>query len=123
MRSHIVPHPKPKKFEKFELTGKVLCKKCGLEWGVMGVHKKISFPILKLQQFICFYGDQYRERFKCWKDVPFTISQLGTDDLSAMSNAATTPTTQDVNESAAMTDDLSDDDYSSVDDDDFDNWE
>jgi hypothetical protein len=48
----IRPHPAPKKFENFELTGKIYCKHCHWEWGVMGVYKKVPFPIIKISSFV-----------------------------------------------------------------------
>ena len=43
-RIKIRPHPAPKKFVNFELTGKIYCKHCHWDWGVMAMYKKVPFP-------------------------------------------------------------------------------
>lgn len=80
----IRPHPAPKKFENFELTGKIFCKRCHTDWGIMGVYKKVSFPVVKVCSFIVINEDDQRRVYKRWKEVPFTVNNLTPDDLQEM---------------------------------------
>jgi hypothetical protein len=88
-KDHIIirPHPAPKKFENFELTGKIYCKKCHWEWGVMGVYKKVPFPIIKISSFVILIDGRPQQLCKKWKEAPFTVSPLVPDDLSKMLNS------------------------------------
>lgn len=80
----IRPHPAPKKFENFELTGKIYCKRCHTDWGIMGVYKKVSFPVVKVCSFIVINEFDQRKVYKRWKEVPFNVNTLSPDDLTEM---------------------------------------
>jgi hypothetical protein len=85
-KDHVVirPHPTPMKHENFEMTGKIYCKKCHWDWGVMGVYKKVSFPIIKIGSFIVINPNDQRTVYKKWKDVPFAVEPISPADLTTM---------------------------------------
>lgn len=83
-RIKIRPHPAPKTFENFELTGKIFCKECHADWGIMGVYKKVSFPVVKVCSLIVIRQDGERKVYKRWKEVPFRVQTLTPDDLQKM---------------------------------------
>jgi len=80
----IEPHPAPKKFENFELSGKIYCIKCHWEWGVMGVYKKVPFPIINIANFVVVNANGGRNTYRRWKDVPFDVEPISPDDLVTM---------------------------------------
>lgn len=57
----------------FNMTGKISCKNCKLEWGVMALYRKAPVPVIKISSFIL--QDQAENRMKCkkWKDCPFQV--------------------------------------------------
>lgn len=84
-RIKIRPHPAPKTFENFELTGKIFCKRCHADWGIMGVYKKVSLPVVKVCSLIIIREeDGDRKVYKRWKEVPFQVQALTPDDLQKM---------------------------------------
>jgi len=80
----IEPHPEPKKFENFELSGKIFCRVCHWNWGVMGVYKKVPFPIINIEGFVVINPDRRRDKYKRWKEVPFDVEPIRPDDLVKM---------------------------------------
>jgi len=82
----IEPHPAPKKFENFELTGKIYCIKCHWEWGVMGVYKKVPFPFINIAKFVVVNPNNVRNKYKRWKDVVglFEVNPITPNDLEKM---------------------------------------
>ena len=85
-KEHVViePHPAPKKFENFELSGKIYCKKCHWCWGVMGVYKKVPFPIIDIDSFVVVNPYNAREKYRRWKEVPYDVKPICPDDLAKM---------------------------------------
>lgn len=80
----IEPHPTTKKFENFELSGKIYCKNCHWNWGVMGVYKNVPFPIIKIDEFVIVSPSGGREKYKKWKEVPLDVKPIGSEDLAEM---------------------------------------
>jgi len=80
----IEPHPEPKKYENYELTGKIFCKRCHWNWGVMGVYKKVPFPIINIERFVVVTPNEMREKYRRWKEVPFHVEPISPDDLGKM---------------------------------------
>jgi len=80
----IEPHPESKKFENFELSGKILCTVCRWNWGVIGVYKKVPFPIININNFVVVKPNNMREKYKRWKEVPFSVKPISADDLGKM---------------------------------------
>lgn len=80
----IEPHPVPKKYENFELSGKIYCKECHWNWGVMGVYKKVPFPIINIEFFIVVDPNMMTNKYKRWKEVPFDVEPICPDDLASM---------------------------------------
>jgi len=83
----IEPHPEPKKYENFELSGKIYCKVCHWNWGVMGVYKKVPFPIINIECFVVVNPLNMRDKYKRWKEVPFDVDAICPDDLVKMKPA------------------------------------
>jgi hypothetical protein len=104
----IRPHPAPKKFENFELTGKIYCKHCHWEWGVMGVYKKVSFPIIKISSFVIDIVGKPQQLCKKWKEVPFKVSPLSPSDLAKMLDSDEDEGDRVEDESARVSDDSDD---------------
>lgn len=80
----IEPHPEPKKYENFELSGKIYCRRCHWNWGVMGVYKKVPFPIINIERFVVVSPYETRDKYKRWKEVPFHVEPICPDDLQIM---------------------------------------
>ncbi|ESN97093.1 hypothetical protein HELRODRAFT_114400 [Helobdella robusta] len=85
-RITIKPHPRPLAITPvYKKFGKVHCKKCDFDWGIMASYKGVPFPILKICSFIV-RNKETREQanVKKWKDVQFALAALTDEDLSAM---------------------------------------
>ena len=77
------PYPTPKKFQTFEVkpTGKIFCKKCNSDWGIMALYKKVPFPVIKISSFIIIDERDKRMRCKQWKMVPFQVMKIQDAEL------------------------------------------
>ena len=78
----IEPHPAPKKYENFELSGMIYCKICHWNWGVMGVHKKVPLPKCNIAKLVVVNPYNSREKYSRWKEVPFDVQPMLPSDLS-----------------------------------------
>ena len=83
----IRPHPAPKHYENFELTGKIYCNKCNQDWGIQALYKKVPFPVMKITSFV-FEDERTKMKttYKRWKEVPFEVPTLTVEDLTSMAN-------------------------------------
>ena len=103
----IRPHPTPKEFKNVELTGKVYCKKCSWEWGVMGVYKKVAFPIIQIKSFV-IECNGVLDLYKTWKDYPFEVKPLSPNDLTKMVRGESAEANPDENYESDVFEQLSD---------------
>jgi len=79
----IRPHPEPKKYENFELSGMIYCKECNLNWGVMGVYKTVPFPKFNIAKFVVVSPDNnQRSKYSRWKEVPFDVQPIDPKDFT-----------------------------------------
>ena len=67
--------PKPPAIGEYSRPYKIACINCNEEWGVWGVWKSYSYPVLQCKKFT-FYNksNSERQRSKQWKLVPFEIT-------------------------------------------------
>jgi ATP-dependent RNA helicase DDX58 len=82
------PHPKPKKFDNWEMRAKILCKNCRKDLGTKAIFNGVPYCVLKISSFIII--GPYGERHVCkkWKDVPFEVDELSPADMQSMCNRA-----------------------------------
>jgi len=78
--------PQKKYFDGFQKKGKIYCKKCGRDWGVIFHYKECDIPVLKNQGFaITFKNDENMEErltTQRWKDIPIAVKEIRPDDLT-----------------------------------------
>ena len=67
--------PKPRAIGEYSRPYKIACKNCNEEWGVWGVWKSYSYPVLQCKKFT-FYNkaNSEHQKSKQWKLVPFEIT-------------------------------------------------
>ena len=71
----------PVKFGEFDQRGKLKCRNCDQDWGVVARYSKVLFPVLKLANFVLEDECNQRKCYKQWKKVPFTVSELTEEDM------------------------------------------
>ncbi|KAI8514011.1 ATP-dependent RNA helicase ddx58 [Branchiostoma belcheri] len=79
----ITPH-QPKKIDDWERNGKVWCKNCRQDWGIQMVYRQASFPTLKIKSFVLEKPDGTRLTCRKWKQAPFEVGDITSDDISGM---------------------------------------
>lgn len=80
----IEPHPRPKAYDDFEKKGKLLCKMCGLDWGISALYKNVPVYMLKVCSFVVEDPNSQRLFYKKWKDVPFPVNELLPEDMKIL---------------------------------------
>lgn len=80
----VEPHPRPKAYDNFEKKGKLLCKKCSLDWGISALYKNVPVYMLKVCSFVVEDPNGQRQFYKKWKDVPFPVDELLPEDMQAL---------------------------------------
>ncbi|XP_072927575.1 ATP-dependent RNA helicase DHX58 [Hemitrygon akajei] len=65
----------PRKFEDWEPGGTVVCVKCGQNWGMQMIYKKVPIPSLCIKNFVVELPNE-RKPFKKWKSVPCQIQDF-----------------------------------------------
>ncbi|XP_025096123.1 probable ATP-dependent RNA helicase DDX58 isoform X1 [Pomacea canaliculata] len=61
--------------------GKLHCKKCGLDWGIVARHSSTTFPVIKVESFIVIDDVGRRDAPKKWKFTNFRVEQLSQEEL------------------------------------------
>ncbi|XP_064631779.1 LOW QUALITY PROTEIN: antiviral innate immune response receptor RIG-I-like [Lineus longissimus] len=77
----VKPHPKPVRLVDFEKTGKVHCKNCGLEWGIIAKLVGQEMPLLKPQGLVFVDVNGKRSIISKWKQFRYTIRQMDFNDM------------------------------------------
>ncbi|XP_077989177.1 ATP-dependent RNA helicase DHX58-like isoform X2 [Glandiceps talaboti] len=74
-RIKTLPHDRPIQIDDlFHKTGKVHCKKCMYDWGIIGKRMDSYYPILKIRSFVLERSGGHRDKpYRRWKDAPFTV--------------------------------------------------
>ncbi|XP_071947099.1 ATP-dependent RNA helicase DHX58-like isoform X2 [Antedon mediterranea] len=77
-----VPNPKKsKRINDLEFLEKVVCVKCGAEWGCMLKYCGHFFPVLTIKAFIVNYGQgKPIGKYKQWSLVPFSVQDFSIED-------------------------------------------
>ncbi|XP_033103792.1 probable ATP-dependent RNA helicase DDX58 isoform X1 [Anneissia japonica] len=77
-------HPKPKSIgDDTYKDGKIFCRKCGSDWGIMVTIKKMSFAVIKIVSFVLENTDGKRKVCRKWKEAPFKVEPFNmVDDWS-----------------------------------------
>lgn len=83
-RINVEAHPKPRKYDDFEKKGKVLCNKCGYDWGITALYKNVPVYLLKVCSFVVEDQAFDRNTYKKWKDVPFQVNELTPEDMKSL---------------------------------------
>ncbi|XP_072105821.1 ATP-dependent RNA helicase DHX58 [Mobula birostris] len=65
----------PRKFEDWELGGRIACRQCGQNWGMQMIYKKVPIPSLSIKNFVVELPSG-RRPFKQWKSVPCQIQDF-----------------------------------------------
>ncbi|XP_072025888.1 uncharacterized protein [Amphiura filiformis] len=78
----------PKKVDDFDLQKNIVCKDCKSEWGILGLYKGTTMPLLKIAGFIVEYHDGRQQRIKKWKDVLFKVDPTTAEDLKNIGTPA-----------------------------------
>nr|KAG5687676.1 hypothetical protein BaRGS_027568 [Batillaria attramentaria] len=81
-RSIEKPHPKPGLYGvELEKKGKLHCKNCGADWGIIVRYRDTKFPVIKIDSFVVV--DEYgkRDAPKKWKNTTFATDELTLPEL------------------------------------------
>ncbi|XP_046542778.1 probable ATP-dependent RNA helicase DHX58 isoform X2 [Haliotis rubra] len=73
----------PKKpFDGITMTGRMQCKVCRREWGVMFLYQQVSFHSLGIKHFIVVDEETNQPKYyKKWFELPYTIRNISTEDF------------------------------------------
>ncbi|XP_064630359.1 ATP-dependent RNA helicase DHX58-like isoform X2 [Lineus longissimus] len=90
---------KTKVIDDFQFKGKISCISCNQDLGVFALYKNVPFPLLKVSNLLIENVVKdvnnepmldaknepvvYRQGYKKWKDVPFTVHDITEDELKA----------------------------------------
>ncbi|XP_030830672.1 interferon-induced helicase C domain-containing protein 1-like [Strongylocentrotus purpuratus] len=75
--------------DEFKHRQKIHCGNCQYKWGKMMVYRRRDLPLIDVKNFELM-DDQGKKWFpKAWKDVPFVIRSIDTDDLAKQNNLST----------------------------------
>ena len=77
-------YPKAAKHGDFDTRGKLNCRKCDKDWGVVAHYNNVLFPVLKLTNFVMEDDNGQRKCYKKWKDVPFHVEELSAEDIQRL---------------------------------------
>ena len=88
-------HHRPMNYDGFNKMGKLHCVRCDHDWGIVARYKNIHFPVLKAEMFSFEDANGRRDCYRKWKDVPFTVSALTTEDLQLIVTRGTDLVTLD----------------------------
>jgi len=64
-----------------QFCGKMVCKGCGRNLGVICIYKGMDFPVPKIENFLVKDINGRQDMYTKWKKVPFNVSGLETEDL------------------------------------------
>lgn len=64
-----------------QYCGKVVCKECGRNLGVICIYKGIEFPVPKIEHFLIKDINGRHDTCKKWNKAPFNVDALNTNDL------------------------------------------
>lgn len=75
-------HKKPKTYDGLFKKYKMFCKKCPLDWGIIGIRDGLDCMILKIQNFK-FRNLRTRgiSTYKKWIDMPYNVPEIRLEDL------------------------------------------
>ena len=76
---------KRKNWDNWTPKNKVLCDGCGEEWGTECEWKGIvTVALLAVKNFVLIRKAPKKIlKYKQWKDVPFTVGELNTEEMEA----------------------------------------
>ncbi|KAL4231857.1 RIG-I signaling pathway [Mactra antiquata] len=66
--------------ETIQLVGKVICRNCGGNLGTVLIHRKMEFPVPRIENFLIVDTHGRQDTCKQWKGAPFDVQSLSTDD-------------------------------------------
>lgn len=61
--------------------GKLHCKECGLDWGIVAQHSGTTFPVIKIDSFTVVDEVGRRDAPKKWKNTNFRVEELSQEEL------------------------------------------
>lgn len=64
-----------------DIFGKLVCKSCGGNLGVICKYKMLEFPVPKIDNFLIVDINGRQDTCKKWKTAPFYVESLLNDDL------------------------------------------
>lgn len=73
--------------ETIQFVGKLICKECGGNLGVICIHRTVEFPVLKIENFLIVDTNGRQDTCKKWKSVPFHVAPLTSDDWKTIIKA------------------------------------
>ncbi|XP_053406954.1 antiviral innate immune response receptor RIG-I-like isoform X2 [Mercenaria mercenaria] len=75
-------HKKPKTYDGLHKKYKMFCKKCPLDWGIIGIRDGLDCMILKIMNFK-FRNLRTRgvSTYKKWIDMPYNVPEIRLEDL------------------------------------------
>ncbi|KAL4232265.1 Caspase recruitment domain [Mactra antiquata] len=78
-------HRRPKTYDGLHKKFKMYCKKCGLDWGIIGICKGLECHILKIENMV-FRNHRTREKnvYRKWDDQPYRVPKITPDDIPNM---------------------------------------
>lgn len=77
-------HEYPTKFDGIEKKEKLYCKRCGSDWGISGIYRRIQIYVLKVSGFTIIDEDHNRHTYLKWKEVPFPVNELQQEDMQSL---------------------------------------
>ncbi|PVD29709.1 hypothetical protein C0Q70_08965 [Pomacea canaliculata] len=61
--------------------GKLHCKECGLDWGIVAQHSGTTFPVIKIDSFTVVDEVGRRDAPKKWRNTNFPVEELSLEEL------------------------------------------
>ena len=90
-RTKVTPHPKPKKIDReFSKIGKIHCKECNRDWGILAIICQQTLPIIKIVSFIIEREEENGETTRYLKEKwieakkIFHVNPLKREDLQGL---------------------------------------
>ena len=75
-----------------ELCKRIMCgnkaKSCTQEWGKQMLYKGILVSLITPENFVMVMPNGQKRLFKKWKDVPFTVQDISTEELDKACNVS-----------------------------------
>ncbi|WAR21586.1 DDX58-like protein [Mya arenaria] len=73
--------------DSIQFSGKVICKSCGGNLGVICIYRNLEFPVPKIENFLVVDRNGRQNTCKKWKGAPFVVEKLSNEDFKEILEA------------------------------------